>query len=201
MDIDLNILRDIAYQCACRHGFHNEEKSNEHFLVLTITEVAEAIEADRKNKRADISMFSRYSLNNIDLSVSRSNADFSNYFDKYIKDSVEDEMSDIVIRLLDLAGLRGIDVTLTDATLTIVRESFFSHYEFTTVAYHLIGLLHPNRYTEMENLHDFICSAISYVFLWSKHLKFDLYQHINWKMEYNELRPKYNVDILSHLKG
>ena len=48
--IDLNALRDRAYKTACEHGFHDEELSNEHCLMLVITELSEAIEADRKGK-------------------------------------------------------------------------------------------------------------------------------------------------------
>lgn len=46
--IDFNALRDRAYKCACAHGFHNTELINEHFLCLVISELMEAVEADRK---------------------------------------------------------------------------------------------------------------------------------------------------------
>lgn len=46
--IDFNALRDRAYKCACAHGFHNTELSNGHLLMLVITELSEAVEADRK---------------------------------------------------------------------------------------------------------------------------------------------------------
>ena len=52
-NIDLNILRDQAYKIACDHGFHDKELSNEHFLCLVISELMEAVEADRKGKRFD----------------------------------------------------------------------------------------------------------------------------------------------------
>ena len=203
MNIDLNLLKDSAFQCACEHGFHENDKGDKHFLVLAITEIAEAIEADRKNIHADAERFERILRNSriiqgLDESVSKETS-YKVHFMECVKDSVEDEMADIVIRLLDLAGLRNIEVTLTDENLTIVRDSFFSNYGFTTISYHLIEILYQGG--QNSNLHDVICSAISFIYLWSKYLKFDLYQHINWKMEYNELRPKYNVDILSHLKG
>ena len=51
--IDFNALRDRAYKCACAHGFHNTELINEHFLCLVISELMEAVEADRKNRRFD----------------------------------------------------------------------------------------------------------------------------------------------------
>lgn len=49
--MNLNELRDRAYKTACDHGFHDEELSNEHCLCLVISELMEAVEADRKGKR------------------------------------------------------------------------------------------------------------------------------------------------------
>ena len=50
INMDLNELRDRAYKTACDHGFHDEELSNEHCLCLVISELMEAVEADRKGK-------------------------------------------------------------------------------------------------------------------------------------------------------
>ena len=48
--MNLNELRDKAYRIACDHGFHDKELSNEHCLMLVITELSEAVEADRKGR-------------------------------------------------------------------------------------------------------------------------------------------------------
>ena len=49
--MNLNELRDKAYKIACEHGFHDTELSNKHFLCLIISELMEAVEADRGGKR------------------------------------------------------------------------------------------------------------------------------------------------------
>lgn len=49
-NINLNTLRDRAYKTACEHGFHDKELSNEHWLCLVISELMEAVEADRKGR-------------------------------------------------------------------------------------------------------------------------------------------------------
>ena len=46
-NINLNKWRDRAYKTACEHGFHDKELSNEHCLMLVITELSEAVEAER----------------------------------------------------------------------------------------------------------------------------------------------------------
>ncbi len=56
--IDFNALRDRAYKCACDHGFHGTELSNGHLLMLVITELSEAVEADRKGRFHYIKKFS-----------------------------------------------------------------------------------------------------------------------------------------------
>lgn len=43
-----NNLRDRAYDNSCKHGFHDKKYSDEHFLMLIITEIGEAVNADRK---------------------------------------------------------------------------------------------------------------------------------------------------------
>lgn len=64
--IDFNALRDRAYKCACAHGFHNTELSNGHLLMLVITELSEAVEADRKGKE---NISKAYRLLSVSLTV------------------------------------------------------------------------------------------------------------------------------------
>ena len=47
--MNLNELRDEAYSIAKANGWHEEEHSDEHCLMLVITEIAEAVQADREN--------------------------------------------------------------------------------------------------------------------------------------------------------
>ena len=47
--MNLNELRDKAYKIACEHGFHDKEYSDKHWLMLVITELLEAVEADKKD--------------------------------------------------------------------------------------------------------------------------------------------------------
>ena len=56
-NIDLTALRDRAYKTACEKGWHETELSNEHFLCLVISELMEAVEADRKGKRANVESY------------------------------------------------------------------------------------------------------------------------------------------------
>lgn len=192
MGEDLNKLRDRACRCAREHGFHDKDNSDEYFIALVMTELAEAIDADRKGKHADIVGFNRSQNDSKPIDKKDYNECFKFDFECYIKGSVEEEMADIIIRLLDLAGLRGIDVSLPINTLNPVRGFFFEGYDFAYSSYILVGLLHPDRYILRKPLKHVILKSIFFVFLWSEYLGFDLFQHIYWKMKYNEFRPMLN---------
>ena len=99
-----NELRDRAYQCACRHGFHDKGYSDEHWLMLIITEISEAVNAYRKGKHANKKHIEE------ELTNLESKGYFVRGFDYLIKDTVEDELADIVIRCLDYAGLKKINI-------------------------------------------------------------------------------------------
>ena len=52
--MNLNNLRDEAYSIAKMNGWHNEEHSDSHCLMLIITEIAEAVNADRNKTMSKI---------------------------------------------------------------------------------------------------------------------------------------------------
>lgn len=184
---DLNNLRDSAYKNACDHGFHNEILSDEHWLCLVISELMEAVEADRKGKRAKISKFDieylRYH------SIVDQNTRFWCSFEKHIKDSLEDELADAAIRLLDLAGLRNIDIEkFTDEQIDDLSES--CNDETFTESIYSISII-PIRY-EYEygyKIDKQLNSMLLAILGLAKHLNIDIMWHIEQKVKYNELRP------------
>lgn len=187
-NINLNELRDRAYKTACEHGSHNEELSNEHCFCLIISELMEAVEADRKGKRADRQSFK----SSYEDEEPHDDVNFKYCFEKYIKDTIPDELSDAVIRLLDLAGLRGI--SLESASNDINSEymddiaCMYSQLSFTEAIYSIF--IKP--IVDYNYLPTIVNEMIFLIFAFAKHLDIDLLWHINQKMRYNELRPKLN---------
>lgn len=104
----LNALKEQAYKTAVEHGFHEDVKPDVFYLGLVMSEAGEAINADRKGLHADTKAFEEDEANGLP---------FADNFKKHIKDGVEDEIADIVIRLLDFAGLKGYEL------------SFISYYQ------------------------------------------------------------------------
>ena len=116
--MSLNELRDKAYKIADEHGFHgiDEHGINQddlcRKLMLTVGELSEAMEADRKGKwcgnpKVDIG----FEENNIcQLSQIEPNSITDAFYEAEIKGTVEEEIADAIIRLLDFAGIHNIDL-------------------------------------------------------------------------------------------
>lgn len=73
-------------------------------LMLVVTEVSEACESLRKGKTLFDKGYEPIDLNNLP------DDKFPYLFEVNVKDTLEDEIADSIIRLLDLAGGLGIDI-------------------------------------------------------------------------------------------
>lgn len=168
-----------AYENACKHGFHDKKLSVEHCLMLVITEIAEAVEADRKDMHADVLGFEERT---------RVYPDFIERFEAYIKDSFEDELADIYIRLCDTAGMLGIEYEqrIIDADMN-VRFSYDLKGEkrLTEKMYFLIDILTDDKdYMPLEK----IGTGLFFIEWLAKDYDIDLAWHVEQKMKYNETR-------------
>lgn len=175
-NINLNHLRDRAYQCACAHGFHDEELSDEHFLMLVITELAEAVEADRQNKRSNYPSFKA----GINFQAVTTDEMWKEAFEAYLKNTVEDELADAVIRLLDLAGYRKFDLNDTMVLCYCVDEE----KTFTENCYLIVQNLSDARHSVEENIN----YSMRQILKLASFYDIDLLWHIEQKMKYNEFR-------------
>ena len=186
--MNLNELRDKTYKIACEHGFHDTELSNKHFLCLIISELMEAVEADRKGRlgkkcksRFDID-YNRYPA------LVEEEKRFKSSFEKNVKDSLPDELADAAIRLLDLAGLRNISIDdFSDEMIYEATESC-NDETFTESIYAISTIPIRCEYEYDSLLENQLNSMLLAIFGLAKHLNIDLIWHINQKMRYNELR-------------
>ncbi|WP_319758472.1 hypothetical protein [uncultured Sphaerochaeta sp.] len=90
-------LQDRAYGNALNHGFHKKNQNLGEMLCLIHSEISEALEADRNGRRANLEAYV-------------SNGKSKEAFLEHVKDSVEDELADAVIRIADLCGYLNIDL-------------------------------------------------------------------------------------------
>ena len=188
--INLNILRDRAYKIACEHGFHDEELSNEHCFCLVISELMEAVEADRKSRHFDKEKYKIGEYTECQGWLTNEEK-FINVFNRYIKDTIEDELADAVIRLFDLAGLRNISLEIATKEIGDCIDDMAESCKdetFTESIYAISTL--PVRYDGLYDFHTTINDMVLSIFGLAKHLEIDLLWHIEQKMKYNKLRNK-----------
>jgi len=182
--MDLNKLRNKAYKTACEHGFHDKELSNEHCLCLIISELMEAVEADREGKRAySKEVYNRHIQENHEKYGDDCAGNDHCTFEALIKDTVEDELADAVIRLLDLAGLRKLNLNRFALVNVVSKKKIF-----TENIYAIVRDIINYKYS----LEELVNYAITQVFVLADMLGIDLFWHIEQKMRYNELRPMLN---------
>ena len=182
--MNLNELRDEAYSIAKANGWHEQEHSDEHWLMLIITEIAEAVQADRKDKHADVSKFKEYQTYNGSFLPSKETQEirFREDFEAYIKNSAEDELSDVVIRCLDLAGLRKFDLKEVEALMEMA-ESIKEGKGFIDLCYALSGISTCDNSTETKTI-----AIIAVVLKYCELAVIDIDFFIRTKMKYNRLR-------------
>lgn len=194
--MNLNELRDKTYKIACEHGFHDTELSNKHFFCLIISELMEAVEADRRGKRANVDWFEKKISTSricqgLDLDIPKERG-YEVAYNETIKGSIEEELADAVIHLLDLAGLRGISLepAMKDINSDVIDDSADSCVSetFTETIYAISTL--PVRYDGLFDFPTTVNDMIVSIFGLAKHLEIDLFWHIEQKMRYNELREK-----------
>lgn len=92
-------------------GFYDNPREIGTLLMLCVSELAEAMEADRKDRKADLDSF--IGFNNMGFGKDNQTylkEDAIPSFEKHIKDTFEDELADTMIRILDLCAYRGIDI-------------------------------------------------------------------------------------------
>ena len=105
----LNQLRDEIHANAKEKGFCDSKKEVGTMLMLIVSELAEALEADRTGDFCD---FSKYEECKKEMDVGiRTSEEIEKYaFEKYIKNTFEDELADVIIRTLSICGYLNIDI-------------------------------------------------------------------------------------------
>lgn len=183
---ELNELKERVYKTAVAHGFHEEEKPDAYWLGLVMSEMGEAINADQKGLQADAVLF------NDDLAK----MPFKDSFEAHIKDTVEDEIADIVIRLLDFAGMKGYELStdeyLNSFILSGLKELKTSGLPGLLLIF-IYALFYNSRFHDLEEC---VCRTIRIISdCFDKMIggsDCDLWWFVKQKMRYNEQRPILN---------
>jgi NTP pyrophosphatase (non-canonical NTP hydrolase) len=107
---NLNELRDKAFAYAERQGFHDKPINFGERLMLVVSELAEALEADREGKWSSKFVPDITRKNNVPLLDTNPESYSQHGYGIFIRGSVEEELADVIIRICDIAGIFGIDL-------------------------------------------------------------------------------------------
>lgn len=112
---DKIIRININEQCKQQHGrmldkgFNGKDFARD--LMLIVSELSEALEADRRGKDARKlpdctakSLLNRLGDSDLDEGI------WKRFFESYIKDTIQDEIADAILRIMDLCGRYDIDI-------------------------------------------------------------------------------------------
>ncbi len=112
--MEIKETAEKIFQANSKQGFWDEERNFAEMLMLVVSELSEAVEADRKGRSANIDAFGQKTwTNQIDgrtMTQEEQDERFKLVFAETIKDSKEDEIADAIIRLLDVSAGLGIDI-------------------------------------------------------------------------------------------
>ena len=174
-------------------GFWEGERTLSWVLMLIRTEMSEAVEADRKgrlcslgiNEDSEHSRIDTYKHLNIDSEFS------TTLFKGYIKDTVEDELADTVIRILDASV-----TSLIDTDYFLDRFAWFQGYSISEkVKKPLIEYAEYFNYVMAVSYYDErkvsidLATAFSSIIQYCDYASINIWWHVKEKLKYNATRP------------
>lgn len=170
----------IAHADSVAKGFWTPPQHLAHYYMLVVTELSEAIASDRIKKRSRTPLVDIYPL---------TGSKFIQAFLWGVKDSVEDELADAVIRLLDLYGYY-IEVYGAE-NVADINEAMETRKEFLegpTLA-HLLWVVTLDLTKGYPIKGQEVTTTIASIFSIADSMGIDLMGHIELKMRYNKTRP------------
>lgn len=173
----LNNLATAAHKNAVAHGFWECNPSHEHNMMLVLTEISEAVEADRHEIKCDHPIDYRGRFDDLVLR----GYSMHDAFEMAIKNTKFDELADVCIRLLDMAGNLAVDFSKMNPCR---YYRAFEKFAFTENAFGLAkGLTRETFAIERR-----IQFGLHYVQEWCYSMGESLEWYINAKMNYNKSR-------------
>ena len=183
----LIVLANDAYLNAQRHGFYPDNTDITTALMLIITEMAEAVQADRHNRHGSIEDYES------EIEMGR---DIPTAYKNTLEGTVESEFADVGIRILSLLGWMDIKKPTKFQSDYYLKEE----YEIAKIKYkcdiakcfyHIISFL--CSFTDNNSPYWYISKIIQktlmQVFALAHNNNINLMEHIKLKMKYNESRP------------
>lgn len=163
--------RGEPYICdQCNDTGIDQNKNIGELLMLIVSELGEALEAHRCGKFADHS----------EDDVVDTYTNYSSWYEEFYKDTFEDEIADVFIRLFDLCAYKGWELFFS--------VSDFSYKLSDNVPESLLEISHTVCHIAKEAYN--INVVLNSLTALCKRLNIHIEKHIEAKMAYNKTRPR-----------
>lgn len=192
--MEMKKLQEQAYRIACEHGWYDDRHSVVGEAMLIVSELGEAINADRSDRYAQRRMFEK------ECSTPQANPDthWAFCFERFIKDTVEDELADAFLRLLSLSAHIGEELPETpfsagsigkgvDAANRLADELKNVEGRDITLAEELFLVL--PKLVDVGHEEEFPAESLFFLLVISCRRNIDILWFVNQKMKYNSFRP------------
>lgn len=192
-------LQPEIHQTNVEKGFWPENRNKGEAVMLMISELSEAVEAHRKSE-----VFPKFSRLNVEeftaekITLLMNGSDckeipqlFVDYFEMFVKDTVEDEFADTIIRILDYCYGFKIPLSSRDDVPGFVYMEAKDNFAYIVLkrCHNMCNAL----LSEEIGARDKAVRGWNFVFLalvsMCEFLKIDILQHVQWKLRYNKTRP------------
>ena len=192
---DINVYAQQIYSDNKEKGFWNPPIDSIQKIVLIQSEMFEALEAHRKGRQSGDPNLCESKMADL--------TEFNDYFVEHIKDSLQDELADVMIRILDMAGgfqihinYQYINTSLQfwddkHQSLGLMKKAYYSFPSCVLEFAHIINEYIKNDLSSLaadkvmekglNTMFEFTCSL-------AQHLRIDLWLHVHLKLAYNRSR-------------
>lgn len=180
-------LAPEIHQNAIDKGFWENSNDGEK-VMLIICELAEAVEADREGRIANIEGFEALWWKDWRDNINHSHDTRANYIDAFetcIKGSVGDELADAAIRLLDFTYTYGIDLNNASDVPKKKYDNFAEHCLSVTYLITSITFRDVRSNNDLSVLWRRVLYGITML---CAEKEIDLYWYMTAKMLYNKTR-------------
>ncbi|MCQ2257858.1 MAG: hypothetical protein MJZ41_07695 [Bacteroidaceae bacterium] len=195
----LQKISDTAHGINVANGF-NEAESTKRSIALIVSELAEMLEADRKGRwskniiedlaKRDSNLIYGMTIRQAHQFIA-AHEDSLAWFKECVKDTVEDELADVVIRIASYLAAIGYTMELdinSEDTIGYAAPNILSQDVPENIFDLMEGVVRCANMSPIE-----LEKMAHYAFLYAEMLDIDLEWHVWAKLEYNKTR--------SHLHG
>ena len=173
--MNYNALSQKAHSAAVAAGWHDIKRSQKELLCLIVSEMFEAMEAWRNNK---VSIINEVQKENLYKLLEVNITEFKKVFKRDVKDSVQDELADVFIRTLDMAGYYKITIPEV-YPLQPLDNILDDTWSFTELCFEV---------SKQDVTRLGIATILGYIVGICNKYGYDLLTHIELKMAYNATR-------------